>query len=213
MQELLGCHAETGYEHWKILLDEWMSVMLRYHRVSVTDVPYWYTERANVGLLAAAAWRCGYIALEEYGDVKRDTETKDSYVGRVDLWIARPDAPGGELIEAKLEWLSLTRETEEIALKDKLEKALAPAIADARKTKTGKSLPAYGICFVVPWISGEVEQEVLEQRLVKLTAAIGELKSDIYAWYFPKEFREIRNFHGRNYPGVILLGKRVLRGI
>ena len=54
-------------QHWASLLEEWLLVNERYCRVMKgEDAPFIYNERAHVGLLAGAAWRCGRISLEEF---------------------------------------------------------------------------------------------------------------------------------------------------
>ncbi len=205
MHDMSGYKVEKKHAHWEILLDEWMTVMLRYFRISGKDLPYWYNERANVGMLAAAAWRCGYVALEEYADSKRKADNEENYQGRVDLWIGRPESKLGELIEAKVSWINLLNEDFKTHLRD----ALTPAIADARNTKTGKSLATYGICFIVPWMDIKLPQENVEQRIDDLIKAMDDLDIDIKAWYFPSQFREIQNMYKQIYPGVMIMGKQV----
>ncbi|MBV9468897.1 MAG: hypothetical protein JOZ57_06590 [Abitibacteriaceae bacterium] len=51
---------------WETLLEEWVLLIERYCRLAPGKAPYWYSERSNVGLLAGAAWRCGWISLEEF---------------------------------------------------------------------------------------------------------------------------------------------------
>jgi hypothetical protein len=56
-----------GLKHWEPLLEEWLLCIERYCRIwKGGDAPYIHKERANIGLLSAAAWRCGWIALEEF---------------------------------------------------------------------------------------------------------------------------------------------------
>ena len=70
------------------LLGTWCSLIERYcARMGPEDAPYDHNERANVGLLSAAAWQIGLIALEEFPPHKKDKD------GRCDLWIC---AEGGD---------------------------------------------------------------------------------------------------------------------
>ena len=67
------------------------------------DCPFWYSERPNVGLLAAAVWQCRGTALEGYGTHK--TKGEERKRGRCDLHIRI-----GRLAfdcEAKRVWMSL----------------------------------------------------------------------------------------------------------
>ncbi len=59
-----GCSVKhKKLNHFKLLLEEWSLLIERYCRISEGDAPYWYTERANIGLIAGAAWRCGWLSL------------------------------------------------------------------------------------------------------------------------------------------------------
>jgi hypothetical protein len=66
------------------------------------DCPWWYTERANIGLLAAAATRKGLVTLEEFNDDK--VWQRAGYAGRVDLMIWRGPRIKAAAFEAKQAW-------------------------------------------------------------------------------------------------------------
>lgn len=53
-------------DDWSQLLDEWIRVVDAYAHAVPGDVPYCYSERTSVGLLAAAVWRTGGVALQDY---------------------------------------------------------------------------------------------------------------------------------------------------
>ena len=86
-------------QHWAFLLEEWILLLKRYCRFMGDDAPYFYSERANIGVLAAAAWRAGWVALEEFG-IRKHTKQK----GRADLWFWPIDQDKEEYIEAKQKW-------------------------------------------------------------------------------------------------------------
>ena len=68
---------------------KWFRVIDDYQRATldVGDVPYWYNERASLSTLAAAIWKSGGVALEEYKTTKtRGGPKKGKYEGRADLW-------------------------------------------------------------------------------------------------------------------------------
>jgi hypothetical protein len=49
------------------LFRAWHSQLVEYESCLSDDLPYWYSERTNIGVLAAAALRLrGVVALEEY---------------------------------------------------------------------------------------------------------------------------------------------------
>jgi hypothetical protein len=84
-------------EHWLPLVAEWQTIMETYCRVVETDVPFWHRERTNLGLLASAAWRIDWVALEEFAHPKQFSTSREH--GRSDLWIKGPRTE--EFVEAK----------------------------------------------------------------------------------------------------------------
>lgn len=215
MTDICQYDAKPDHLHWEPLLHEWMFMMQKYHKVT-EDAPYWYTERANVGLLAAAAWRCGYVALEEYGDTKRRAkadaqsaaaDTRD-YSGRIDLWIGRHGCPEGEIIEAKLAWLTALHDIPKT--KKELQRGMENAIAAAKESKSGKGA-TLALTFYVPAVApgtGDIVAQI--NKLVELAK---EQKSSVIAWYFPESSRQMYlEEYQTYYPGVLLIGCQVLRG-
>ncbi len=49
------------------------------------DVPWWYTERTSVGVLAGALWKYGDWVLEEFGTPKLINPKKNPYAGFYDI--------------------------------------------------------------------------------------------------------------------------------
>lgn len=104
-------------ERWRkqfgFVLETWIDLQHRVYERS-RQTAYTYSERANIGLLAAAAWRCGHIAIEEVA-TRRSNGWKGH--GRIDLFIEL--ARCALCIEAKVlrarvpasegEWLLLWR--------------------------------------------------------------------------------------------------------
>lgn len=86
------------------LLKEWRKILARYTSQADMDLPYWHSERANVGFLAAAVWKSGGVAIEEYW-TEREKKGKKPVKGWVDLWGKMKK--GREFsLEAKQLWLS-----------------------------------------------------------------------------------------------------------
>jgi hypothetical protein len=109
------------------------------------DYPYWYKERPHVGLLAAAVWRSGGTALEEY----RTEKTKERTPGRCDLWVGVGKI--GFDCEAKclrLDLGSKAVDSTEVVFENKLD-GLNTAFNDVKELKSGKGL---ALCFATPWI-------------------------------------------------------------
>ena len=55
-----------GLGDWGKLQVTWQERVIKYCEDVLDDSPWAYTERANVGMLAAAAWQLGGVALEEF---------------------------------------------------------------------------------------------------------------------------------------------------
>lgn len=81
------------------LLDQYEAATIPSER----DVAYWHTELTITGLLVAAAWQAGAVALPEFETVRRWHGIEEESVGRGDAWIRLP-ADAWSTVEAKLCW-------------------------------------------------------------------------------------------------------------
>ena len=95
--------GQIRIQNWIQFFKAWELSILRYYERTDHDLPWWYTERANISLLAAAAWLCGGIALEEYPIEKGFCG--DNYEGRADLYLTIGEE--GYAIEGKAMKVSL----------------------------------------------------------------------------------------------------------
>ncbi|WP_174874809.1 hypothetical protein [Vogesella oryzae] len=205
---------KRGLGHWDALLEEWFLSIERYSRITDGGAPYWFNERANVGVLAASAWRCGRIALEEFQyekvDVSNSEDTDEEAIkkwnGRCDLWM-RGDRIE-EIVEAKFKWLNLCSDkTNENALT-----CLDQAVKDAANTKGHDEIRAVGVAFLPVYAKvdkvGDIES--LEVLISDKVASISKQSVDLVAWCFPFRVRKSVSEKYRNYlPGVILLASAV----
>lgn len=198
--------------HWDALLEEWILSIERFSRISHGDVPYWYNERANIGVLAAAAWRCGRIALEEFqyekidvsSNGEADETTQKKWNGRCDLWISNDRSE--EIVEAKFKWLNMRSE--------KMNKfsisCLDAAVSDAANTKGNDEIKAIGVAFLPVYAKADEvgDIEALEKVIAKTVISACKSQADLVAWSFPKRLREHIGEKYNNYlPGIILLAK------
>lgn len=72
---------------WTEVIKHWWSKHQLYHQ-EAEEAGWAYRERPNVGFLAAAVWKAGGVAIEEYEDHKKDRDDKRFlYSGRGDLWV------------------------------------------------------------------------------------------------------------------------------
>ena len=203
--------------HWNALLEEWILSIERFSRVTEGDAPYWYNERANIGVLAGAAWRCGRIALEEFQhekiDVTSDGEAKDTaqkpHNGRCDLWIC-DDRSAAEIVEAKFKWLNMCMNSEKVV--DIANDCLKSAVDDAVKTNNARDdgIKAIGVAFLPVFAKKDKvgDIETLSKVIAVTIRNACKTSSDLVAWCFPKRLREHVASESNNYlPGVIMLAK------
>ena len=196
-----GVSAKRAFKHWIPLCEAWAVNIERYTRLTDKgNAAYNNNERANIGLLAGAAWSSGNIALEEFSSTKSVPGNEKH--GRIDLWLGFENKKE-EYIEAKFKKMSIrgdyfqqTRSTLDAALKD------------AKDTQGGEDITATGLVFLVFYM----KQCGVDEALASLDEAVSsihkELKPDILSWCFPE--RDIKHTDEDGYivPGVIMLGQR-----
>lgn len=194
-----------GLSHWDALLEEWLLVNERYCRMmSGDDAAFLYTERACVGTLAAAAWRCGRIALEEFQFEKSERKLPP-WLGRADLYIASDNVD--EYIEAKYKWLTPNLRT----VASSCSKVLENAVGNARSSRGKDQVSTYiGAAFIPMYIIPKYENNLNEI----ISSAVHHLRDSAdyhaLAWCFPSEVRKFNdNQYGNFNPGVFLLAKNV----
>lgn len=200
--------------HWNALIEEWILSIERFSRITNGDAPYWYNERANIGVLSAAAWRCGRIALEEFQyekiDVSSSGETDETiqkkWNGRCDLWISSDRT--AEIVEAKFKWLNMRSEK----ITELATSCLDQAVIDAANTKGHDDTKAIGVAFLPLYAKvdkiGDVKD--LEKVIAETIIIARKFPADLVAWSFPKRLRKHIGEKYNNYlPGIILLAKSV----
>jgi hypothetical protein len=121
-------------QHWSSLLEEWLLLIDRYcRRMKKLDLPFFHSEKANTGILAGAAWRAGWITLQEF------PATKLNKIGLGDLWFLPENKNRGEHIEAKLCWTL-----------DHIKDDLKNATDDVNKIDKDESYIRIGLLFICP---------------------------------------------------------------
>jgi hypothetical protein len=198
--------------HWNALAEEWLLAIERYSRITDGDVPYWYNERANIGVLAGAAWRCGRIALEEFQHDKAEVRPDDGESiesagtrrGRCDLWIAG-DAYE-EFIEAKFRWLNMHSSR----LVEFATDTLQSAMRDATATKSDENHKTLGVAFLPLFIRDlKLKGEPIEELLLSTVEKLKTVDADVFAYTFPERVREtIGEPLNNRLPGMVMLVKR-----
>lgn len=187
-------------KHWIPLFEEWFLGIERYCRLTDEDAPYWYNERANISLLAGAAWRCGWVALEEFSCEKKNRGQKKK-PGRSDLWMMS-DFDTEELVESKYRWMAL-RSPKFVEL---AEQTIDSACRDVKKVRdTGWPT---GVAFLCLHLPEKYESEIDTKIREAIRKAI-EVPHDAIAWCFPRSTRKLTMDGGKRlFPGIILIARK-----
>lgn len=169
--------------------------LFRRRQLDDEDTAHWYNERATLSVLAAAAWKEGGIALEEYSLTKRGGRA-----GRADLWVKMPTEVFS--FEAKQTWPT--------AIEGRAKKLaaywLGEATRDASRIPKTEAAVRAGVVFVVPDLPRSRQTSFDPDAFVREVAGV---RHDFVAWWFaPKPWPE--NYRRRVYPGVVIIGRRVV---
>lgn len=196
------------------LLGEWVQTLNVYcRRHDWKDVPWWCTERAAISILAAAAWRLGGSALEEYSVDKHHlprTRPRFGRKGRQDLYFRLGSK--ALVCEAKHAWCNLGGH--EVTWRRRFEDLLSEAKQDSRGKKHG-SYQRLALLFVSPIIDRSRLSEV-DKRIATFQGFVGVYAPERYAWFFPRRARSfpqsprLRKEGGRfSYPGAAVFLEEV----
>lgn len=191
--------GNRGVKHWGPLMEEWLLSIERYCRImNGKDAPYLYNERANISLLAGAAWRSGRIALEEFQHDKGYANKKKTY-GRADLWISSDEQD--ELVEAKCKWISLRSYSVPNTANPVIKKATDDAI---RTRANDKGIRAIGIGFFPVYAPSKFIDNI-DELIESTIKEFQDIEHHILGWCFPKEMRNYVSDKGNVCPGIIML--------
>lgn len=179
-------------EFLRPMLERWFDCIDRYNVVrGDSETPYWFDEKANLGLLSAAAWMAEMISLEHSPSKKQQEDGARN--ARTDLYLATKDERA--YIQTTQRWprvnsLHLTQPLLDIA-------------SDARKISYPSDL-RLGCLFVAPQkaqhsASPEELQDMLDELQKEHCCAV--------AWYFPYAYRKLHNESGHYHPGIAVLFK------
>ncbi|MEN5090029.1 hypothetical protein ABE458_05015 [Pseudomonas protegens] len=179
-------------EFLRPMLERWFDCIDRYNAVrGDNETPYWFDEKANLGLLSAAAWMAEMISLEHSPSKKQQEEGARN--ARTDLYLATKDERA--YIQTTQRWprvnsLHLTQPLLDIA-------------SDAKKISYPSDL-RLGCLFVAPQkaqhsASPEELQDMLDELQKEHCCAV--------AWYFPYAYRKLHNESGHYHPGIAVLFK------
>ena len=187
--------------HWQGILEEWVSLVKRIHEDTKGEYsPYSYRERPNIGVLAAAAIKSGWSALEECPIIKNGGN------GRADLMLWKDSIH--YQAEAKITCDSFEKLHYEDKVKDRFKKAKNDALA----LPDGPKSQRIALTFIIPRIEKGENIESGKPNIDNLLEWCMAEKPDLIASVFPGESpRQTgdRNDIGKYSVGVILIGSHV----
>lgn len=222
-----GDLRQTEHREVKTLLQSWIDAAKEYVQLfsESADAPWWYNERANVSILAGAAWKMGWVALEEYRSRKRVASAldaggdgeDDNRGGRNDLYICGDRY--SYVFEAKHAWQHIGRQDQ--ANTKNLDAARSAALGDIKSLFEYEADRRFAATFVVPYLPAsaitrhqQIDSDLLMQSidswLATLRDHIGNVeKHAYYACLFPIPRDESKHYLSANgkycYPGVVLI--------
>jgi hypothetical protein len=179
-------------EFLRPMLGRWFDCIDRYTQVrGDNESPYWFDERANLGLLSAAAWMAEMVTLEQ-SPTKKQQEDGDRN-GRADLFIATQEER--VYIQATQRWPRVNNLN--------ITQALADIVGDAKKISYASDLKL-GCLFVAPQ---KAQQSPTPEELQDMVDDLQKEHTCAVAWYFPYAYRKLRNEAGNYHPGIAVLLK------
>ena len=209
-KDIHDCWVKQDLKGLSPVLQEWINVVSTYSESYKDDACYLYNERTSIGMLAAAAWRLDWVALEEFSTQKANKDIADKHAnGRCDLKIANLST--SYAIEAKQawqpkgsrvsdEWLYVNRMRNfakidsQVLIKDQGTHRLSAVFVSPR--------------FKVSDIENFPNKEAITESINKWLKGLKKLeKLHAYAYIFPWRNRLL--LRGENeqyiYPGTVLL--------
>ncbi|NWL22224.1 hypothetical protein [Pseudomonas umsongensis] len=179
-------------EFLRPVLEHWFDCIDRYNAVrGDNETPYWLDEKANLGLLSAAAWMAEMVTLQQSPTRKQNEEGERN--GRADLFVATTENRA---------WLQATQRWPRVNSLN-LTQALLDITSDAKKISYASDLKI-GCLFVAPHKS---QQGAPPEELQDMVDDLQKEHCCAVAWYFPYAYRKLRNEAGHYHPGIAVLLK------
>lgn len=169
------------------------------------DAPWWYNERANLSIFAAAVWKVGGVAFEEYTSEKR-TDKKSSlkkyYSGLNDLYFQL----GNEeyIVEAKLIYPNGSPRDENI------KETVLPSIKKTTnevKNNNILGMKKSAVVFAIPKFAIS-KKDNMDHLIKRWIDNIKTINYTAAAWTFPKQARTSYIWNDSYYfPGACVIIK------
>ncbi len=186
------------------ILESWLSVQDEYF-IQTKEYSWLYKERASISILAAAVWKSGNVALEEYSTIKGATDGTIKK-GRCDIYFTA--GKEGFAGEAKHVWISAGKSIH-ISLKKKLNDSLLLAKKSSIQLKSdeGRRL---AICFAVPYFPKKDKND-LKNLINNFIEELSQTNAQAFAYYFVVDNFGDCFFDNYYYPGNVILLKEIKR--
>lgn len=195
-----------------LIMAEFNNLVVRYC-VQVQSPPYWFNERASLSLLAAAAWRQGWVGVEEFSTRKILAQRQDPNQpidrhGRCDLYLCSPEG-ASFAIEAK-QVVAKPADLEAVT-----RDALKRARNDARQLFVTEATCRVALAFVIPTLPAtDAGQHAMafDTWLKECLALVQGPRRINHAYVFPEVARDFLGPARRAFwPGVIVIAQRIHR--
>lgn len=189
------------------ILRTWLRVQNEYGEYHSWDEASWiFNERASLSMFAAAVWRAGGIALEEYSIEKRlisrrrGAKRSRRSTGRCDLWfcINKHDF----IVEAKPSWPSLVR----LENWDGIESTLSDALEAVSRNLRYARVRRLALVLIAPALAKHRRKDA-DALIRRFIERLRLLRGCAVAWTFPVRARNRVYADLKLYPGAALLIK------
>ncbi len=184
------------FDYLKDTLGYWIENINRYvNFFDGDDLPYWFNERANVGVLAAAAWQAGFVSLEEH-QIDKVSSEGSSKKGRNDLYISSEE--DDLYIEAKVIFPDISDINK---LEQSIDLKMKHAI-EATQELEG-DIPKAALLFIAPY--SQDKKKANKEEIDAFKNLIKNHSSPVKAWSFPEQAQTSLSHDDKYYPGVALI--------
>ncbi|WP_025111997.1 hypothetical protein [Pseudomonas sp. H1h] len=179
-------------EFLRPVLERWFDCIDRYNAVrGDNDTPYWHDEKANLGLLSAAAWMAELVTLCDTATRKQNEDGERN--ARAHLFLA--GAEDRAYIQATQRWPRVSNLN--------LTQALLEITSDAKRISFASDLKL-GCLFVAPQ---KAQHSASPEELQDMVDDLQKEHCCAVAWYFPYAYRKLRSEAGNYHPGIAVLFK------
>lgn len=167
--------------------------------MGTSDLPYVYRERPNLGILAAAATKTGYIPFEEYCAEKGRGKSRRK--GRGDLWVVAKD--GSKAFDFEAKYMDVSFHSKRLAKTIQYHLDIVAEDASALRYKSDCTI---GILFMCPY--GATYENFDSEPFWRQLSDLSKYSGDFCALHIcPSEIWWHNDHKGR--PGIALVGRYV----